>query len=128
GAMPLEAVRLTESFADDDGQLGHNYPKMVSWIDRELKRRTKHAILEPHLLIGSGGTFTCVAEMVLLSKGQGGIPLRGYEVTRAEVSHIVDRLRKMSSKARRNVPGLSPDRADIIVAGVTIIDRLMNHF
>lgn len=127
-STPLGAVRLTEMFADDDGQIGHNYPKMVSWIDRELKRRTKHAILEPHLLIGSGGTFTCVAEMVLLSKGQGGIPLRGYEVTRAEVSHIVDRLRKMSSKARRNVPGLSPDRADIIVAGVTIIDRLMNHF
>jgi exopolyphosphatase/guanosine-5'-triphosphate,3'-diphosphate pyrophosphatase len=101
---------------------------MVSWIDRELKRRTKQAILHPHVLIGSGGTFTCVAEIILLSKGQGGMPLRGYEVTRAEVSHLVDRLRKMSPKARRNVPGLSVDRADIIVAGVTIIDRLMNHF
>jgi exopolyphosphatase/guanosine-5'-triphosphate,3'-diphosphate pyrophosphatase len=125
---PLGAVRLTEMFADDDGQIGGNYPKMVSWIDRELKRRTKQAILQPHLLIGSGGTFTSVADMVLASKGVSGMPLRGYEVTRAEVSHLVDRLRKTSVKSRRNVPGLSPDRADIIVAGVAIIDRLMNHF
>jgi penicillin-binding protein 1C len=44
------------------------------------------------------------------------------------VSHLLDRLRKMTSKARRNVQGLSPDRADIIVPGITIIDRLMHHF
>jgi exopolyphosphatase/guanosine-5'-triphosphate,3'-diphosphate pyrophosphatase len=125
---PLGAVRLTEMFADADGQIGASFPKMVAWIDRELKQRTKHALLRPHLLIGSGGTFTAVAEMVLTSKGQGGMPLRGYEVTRAEVSHLVDRLRKMTTKTRRNFPGLSADRADIIVAGVTIIDRLMNHF
>lgn len=127
-ATPLGAVRLTEMFAGDDGQIGGNHAKLVSWIDRELKRRTKHAILQPHVLIGSGGTCTSVAEMINASKGGGPLPLRGYEVTRAEVSHLVDRLRKMSAKARRNVPGLSADRADIIVAGVTIIDRLMNHF
>lgn len=124
----LGAVRLTEKFADADGQIGGNFAKLVAWIDRELKQRTKHALLRPHLLIGSGGTFTAVAEMVMSSKGQSNLPLRGFEVTRAEVSHLVDRLRKMPAKSRRNFPGLSADRADIIVAGVTIIDRLMNHF
>lgn len=123
----LGAVRLTEMFADSDGQIGGNFAKMVAWIDRELKQHTKHALLRPHLLIGSGGTFTAVAEMVMSSKGQSNLPLRRFEVTRAEVSHLVDRLRKLPTKARRNFPGLH-DRADIIVAGVTIIDRLMNHF
>lgn len=125
---PLGAVRLTEMFADENGMILDDYPKMVAWIDRELKRRTKHAILRPHVLIGSGGTFTSIAAMVMFMKGQGGMPLRAYEVTRAEVSHLVDRLRKMSPKARKNVPGLSPDRADIIVAGLTIVDRLLVHF
>ena len=125
---PLGAVRLTEMFADESGMILAEFPKMIAWIDRELKRRTKHAILRPHLLVGSGGTFTSVAEMVMLSKGQGGMPLRGYEVTRAEVSHLLDRLRKMTPKARRSVPGLSVDRADIIVAGLAIIDRLLVHF
>jgi exopolyphosphatase/guanosine-5'-triphosphate,3'-diphosphate pyrophosphatase len=64
----------------------------------------------------------------MASKGQLGLPLRGSEVTRADVRHLLDRLRKMPSEARRSLPGLSPDRADIIVAGVAIIDRLMRHF
>ena len=34
----------------------------------------------------------------------------------------------MSPKARRAVPGLSPDRADIIVPGLAIIDALMRRF
>ena len=34
----------------------------------------------------------------------------------------------MTLKARRSVPGLSPDRMDIIVAGLTVIDRLLSYF
>jgi exopolyphosphatase/guanosine-5'-triphosphate,3'-diphosphate pyrophosphatase len=34
----------------------------------------------------------------------------------------------MPLKIRTSVPGLSPDRADIIVAGLAIIDRTMNRF
>ena len=54
--------------------------------------------------------------------------MRGYLLTRAEVSHLLDRLRKMPLKARRQVPGLAPDRADIIVAGIAVVDRLMRRF
>lgn len=125
---PLGAVRLTEMFAEPEGQIGEQYPRMVAWVDRELRRRTKHAILRPHLLIGSGGTFTSLADMIAASKGQVLSNVRGYEITRAEVSHLADRLRKLPLRARKNFPGLSPDRADIIPAGAIIIDRLMQHF
>ena len=125
---PLGAVRLTEMYADENGQYDDaRFAKLRTWIDRELRRRTKDAILRPHLLIGSGGTFTSLAEMIMAGKGEA-TPLRGYEITRAEVSHLADRLRKTSPKARRGIAGLSPDRADIITAGVTIVDRLMQHF
>jgi exopolyphosphatase/guanosine-5'-triphosphate,3'-diphosphate pyrophosphatase len=79
------------------------------------------------VLIGSGGTFTSLGEMVRASRGKTDLPLRGYEVTHAEVRHLLDRLRKLSPKARRAVPGLSPDRADIIVPGLAIIDALMRR-
>jgi exopolyphosphatase/guanosine-5'-triphosphate,3'-diphosphate pyrophosphatase len=66
--------------------------------------------------------------MLMASKGQNGMPLRGFTVSRAELRHLLDRLRKMPLKLRTSVPGLSPDRADIIVAGLAIVDRVMDRF
>ena len=125
---PLGAVRMTDLYAAGEEFSTQSYERMVAGIDRELRKHTKNVIMYPHLLIGSGGTFTSLAEMIIASKGQTGLPLRGYEITHADVGHLLDRLRKMPAKARRNLPGLSPDRADIIIAGVTIIDRLMRRF
>jgi exopolyphosphatase / guanosine-5'-triphosphate,3'-diphosphate pyrophosphatase len=124
---PLGAVRMTDMYLNGQDTGGDPFANMVHGIDRELRRHTKRLMLWPHLVIGSGGTFTTLAEMIMATKGQTGLPLRAYEVTHAEVGHLLDRLRKLSPKARRNLPGLSPDRADIILAGVAIIDALMRR-
>ena len=79
------------------------------------------------MLFGSGGTFTSLASMVMAGKRQSNQPARGYQVTRAEVRHLLERLRKLPLRERSGVPGLSPDRADIIVAGLAIVDRLMDR-
>jgi exopolyphosphatase/guanosine-5'-triphosphate,3'-diphosphate pyrophosphatase len=122
----LGAVRLSEVYnntATDEG-----FEALVEGIDRHLRKHTKNRIFVPHTLFGSGGTFTSLAAMVMAAKGQDGMPVRGYQITRAEVSHLLDRLRKLPLKDRASVPGLSPDRADIIVAGLAIVDRVMERF
>ncbi|HEV3415742.1 MAG TPA: Ppx/GppA phosphatase family protein, partial [Pirellulales bacterium] len=125
---PLGAVRLTEIYGNGNDLDDPDLEKLAKAIDQQLRRLTKKPFFAPHFLIGSGGTFTSLAEMIMASKGQVGLPTRGYNVTHAEVSHLLDRLRKMPLKARRGVPGLSPDRADIIIAGLTIVDRIMRQF
>jgi exopolyphosphatase/guanosine-5'-triphosphate,3'-diphosphate pyrophosphatase len=127
-STPLGAVRLTEMYGNDFTSAGNNYEELVEGIDRQLRKEAKKLPFAPHMLIGSGGTFTSLAEMIMAQKGQVDLPTRGYVVTRAEVSHLLDRLRKMNTKARRNVTGLAPDRADIIVAGLAVIDRIMARF
>lgn len=125
---PLGAVRLTELYQAHQSQGNDEFEKLLLGIERRLRKHTKKLLFVPHTLIGSGGTFTALAAMVMARKGQSDLPIQGYQVTRAEVRHLLDRLRKLSPKARRNVPGLSPDRADIIVAGIAIIDSVMGHF
>jgi len=125
---PLGAVRLTEIYGNDFTQQGGRYDELLAGVERQLRKYTKKPPFAPHLLIGSGGTFTSLAEMMMAQKGQVDLPTRGYTVTRAEVSHLLDRLRKLSPKARRGVPGLAPDRADIIVAGLAVVDRIMARF
>jgi exopolyphosphatase/guanosine-5'-triphosphate,3'-diphosphate pyrophosphatase len=122
----LGAVRLSESFPETATPEG--YAALVDHVDRHLRKHTKVPAFAPHILFGSGGTFTSLAAMVMVGKGQNGLPMRGYQISRAEVSHLLDRLRKMPVKDRASVPGLSPDRADIIVAGLAIIDRVMERF
>src|SRR5690606_20099053 len=53
--------------------------------------------------------------------------LRGYRVKRAEVHHLLVDLASMSLEARMQVPGLNVRRADIIVAGLLVIERVMRH-
>ena len=125
---PLGTVRLTELFQTQNTLGNVEFDQLIEGIERRLRKHTKKVLFVPHTLIGSGGTFTALAAMVMARKGQSELPIQGYQVTRAEVRHLLDRLRKMSPKARRNVAGLSPDRADIIVAGIAIIDCVMGHF
>jgi exopolyphosphatase / guanosine-5'-triphosphate,3'-diphosphate pyrophosphatase len=122
----LGAVRLSEVYGDTASAEG--FEQLLVGIDRHLRKHTKNPVFVPHMLFGSGGTFTSLATMVMASKGQSAMPVRGYLVTRAEVRHLLDRLRKMPIKERAGVQGLSPDRADIIVAGLAIIDRVMDRF
>jgi len=122
----LGAVRLSEVYTDTATPEG--FAALVDGIDRHLRKHTKNPVFVPHILFGSGGTFTSLAAMVMAAKGQDAMPVRGYLVSRAEVRHLLDRLRKIPVKDRASVPGLSPDRADIIVAGLAIIDRVMERF
>ena len=70
----------------------------------------------------------CLANIIMASKGQARLPVSGCQISRAEIRHLVDRLRKLSLKHRHQVAGLNPDRADIIVPGLTTIDRIMRRF
>ena len=127
-ATQLGAVRLSEKFGGGQSLVGDDFDRMQKWIDRQLKKSTQKPAVPLHRLIGSGGTFTSLASIVMAARGQARLPVAGCRASRAELSHLLDRLRKMSLKERREVSGLQTDRADIIVPGLTIIDRIMRRF
>ena len=131
-STPLGAVRLTEQFALGDCCDAPEAARGLEGLDEEiaavLKKRTTKPLFAPHLLVGCGGTFTTLAELVMATKRESDVPVAGYKVSHAEVRHLLDRLRKMSLRARRSMPGMTADRADIIVAGLSIVDALMRRF
>ncbi|EAQ77800.1 Ppx/GppA phosphatase family protein [Blastopirellula marina] len=126
-ATQLGAVRMTELYAPQNSlfQSAEDYARMTEEIDRELKKTVRKRPFVPQVMYGTGGTFTTLAAMQMAQKGEVGQPEWGYRITHADVSHMLDMLKKMNVKQRRGVAGLSADRADIIVAGLIIIDRIM---
>jgi exopolyphosphatase/guanosine-5'-triphosphate,3'-diphosphate pyrophosphatase len=131
-STPLGAVRLTEQFGLGEAAATETFVRDVARMQEEvaacLKKRTARPLFAPHFLVGCGGTFTTLAELMMASKREGDMPVAGYKVSHAEVRHLLDRLLKMPLRSRRGLAGMTPDRADIILAGLSIVDALMKRF
>jgi len=125
-SLPLGAVRVTERLVRSDPLKQKHWRLMRKEIDRGIRTlgRPSH---RAEIMVGSGGSFTALAHMAKWQREGRHGSVQGYMLTPAEVVHLLDRLREAPLEARRQIPGLSPDRADIIVAGATVISRLIKR-
>ena len=79
-------------------------------------------------LIGSGGTFTNLAGIHLSRQGiLTARSVHAAHIPHAELEHILDMLVDMNPEERRALPGLNPERADIIVAGLGVAAEVMRR-
>lgn len=126
--IPLGAVRLTEMFGGPEASAGERFSAMSAFIREQVDKYFAHAAIDPELLIGAGGTFEALAK---LSMGRfeptPGALIRGYDMERSEVKRLLDRVRALSVKDRAKLPGISPNRAEIIVAGAALVLALMKR-
>ncbi|HEY6006977.1 MAG TPA: Ppx/GppA phosphatase family protein, partial [Geobacteraceae bacterium] len=127
-SLELGAVVLTERFVATDTVRRGDYERMRKHIRKTLKAAFAVEEVPVQWLLGSGGTMTSIAGMVMAMRKEGYGSLHGYELLRSEVVHILAMLLRKDLKERQSIPGLNPDRADIIVAGVTVVDELMEYF
>jgi exopolyphosphatase/guanosine-5'-triphosphate,3'-diphosphate pyrophosphatase len=125
--LPLGAVRVTESVIRSDPLTDADYKRLKKYIRKWFDKIVGKPTFRPNVLIGAGGTFTALANISMRQRGQVYNSVGGYEMNRGEVRHLFEYLRTMPLSARRGLPGLHSDRADIIVAGVGVIDRLMKY-
>jgi exopolyphosphatase / guanosine-5'-triphosphate,3'-diphosphate pyrophosphatase len=78
-------------------------------------------------LAGIGGTIRTLAEIDQKARGYPFDHVHGYSFSRARLEEMIAMLRGMTLKQREDVPGLSRDRADLILAGAVILDQLMRR-
>jgi exopolyphosphatase/guanosine-5'-triphosphate,3'-diphosphate pyrophosphatase len=124
-SLPLGAIRLTEGFLHSDPVSPDEWKNLRKSIDRVLKKHLGKPPFVTPVMIGSGGTFSAVGNVAMFEKpGEAG-PGQGYRITRSEWLHLTKRLREAPLAVRRKIRGLSPERADIIVAGAAAISRLI---
>lgn len=127
-SLELGAVFLTESFLKSDPVQDKEHQRLRKYIRKSLKASYTGDRDGMQCLVGSGGTITSIAAMVAANRGEKFDSMHGYELLRSEVVHLLAMLVRKSDKERRAVPGLNPDRSDIIIAGVTVVDELMDFF
>ena len=126
-SLSLGSVALTEEYLRSDPVKRREFKALRSEIRRQLKAARIEADPPPQSVIASGGTASALAQMVMARQGLEGRPAQGFELSQAEVQHVRRALLRRTLAERRHVPGLSSDRADIIIAGVSILYELLDH-
>ena len=127
-SLQLGAVLMTDRFLGSDPLKDIQIDKLRHHVRGELKNAFADDKPIVPTFIGSGGTITALASMVMSMRKQVFSSLHGFEVLRSEIVHLLAMLIRKDIKALRNVPGLNPDRADIIVAGLVVVDEMMKFF
>ncbi|HZB27369.1 MAG TPA: Ppx/GppA family phosphatase, partial [Gemmatimonadales bacterium] len=124
-SLPLGAVRVTERLVRSDPLKAKHWKQMKEEIDGAFRSAMRQPAHRAEIMIGSGGTFTSLAHMSKWQREGRHGSVQGYVLTPSEIIHLLGRLRETPLEARRQIPGLSPDRADIIVGGASVIARLV---
>jgi exopolyphosphatase/guanosine-5'-triphosphate,3'-diphosphate pyrophosphatase len=129
-SVDLGSVRLTERYLRSDPPAAEELAAMTAVIDRELLAATErwrggHAALR---LVGIAGTFTTLAAVEKKLVRYSHNEVHGSSLTLAEVRRQVKLFGERTLAERRKIPGLEPKRADVILAGAVLIERIMTSF
>lgn len=127
-SLPLGAVRLTELYLRGERSTQRELNALRKHIRKQLKRELSGREWAAATIIGSGGTFTTLGR---ISRARRGLPpvesVHGVSVDTAEVERLLDWLASRTPEQRRQVPGLNPERADIILAGLAVTAELLDY-
>ncbi len=125
------AVRLSAEYVTTDPVSEQEYQYLHAYIQGMLERPVDElkAFLkkgEMVQLLGTSGTIETLANIHAREKlGVVPSPLTGYQLTRRDVADLLQKFRILNYQQRCEIPGLSSQRAEIILAGTMILHTVM---
>lgn len=127
-SLSLGAIRLTGIFADTidfGGSLTPAEYKQLRQYVRYSASHTVHQALEHRIdaAFGTSGTILTLAAIAQRTRSETGAG-EGL-LTFADLKRVAALLCSVGLAERQSIPGLSADRADIIIAGAAILHELM---
>lgn len=125
-SLPLGAVRLTEKYLFRRKSRTREVEALRAKVRKRLKKAGRWREWSNAMVIGSGGSFTNLARMAVARRGHATESVHGEVVKTAEVEQLLEWLCSLSVERRRNVTGLNPQRADIILAGLAVTAELLS--
>jgi exopolyphosphatase/guanosine-5'-triphosphate,3'-diphosphate pyrophosphatase len=125
-SLPLGAVRLTNEFLRHDPTRKGELKRLRGFIAREVNRiidRITSAKVKN--VIATSGTAAALAAVA--SHLRRGTRSQRLMVSSAEMTRIAKRLARLPVTERRKIEGIGPRRAEIVVAGATVYQELIDR-
>jgi exopolyphosphatase/guanosine-5'-triphosphate,3'-diphosphate pyrophosphatase len=129
-SLNLGAIRLTSLFFLP-GENGPVSPERYGLLQRHVRMSAVRTLQQMrsyrfHQAFGSSGTaenLTDIAARALHNRQRQ----REDVLTYRDLEQVIEMLCALPLEARRRVPGINPERADIIIAGASILQTLMQE-
>jgi exopolyphosphatase/guanosine-5'-triphosphate,3'-diphosphate pyrophosphatase len=123
----LGSVRLTERFLPSDPPTEDELDTLGAATRSVLAEQVPET-LTARRAIGVAGTITSLAALDLGLLEYDRDRVHGHRLGDAAVKAQLERLAALPLAERRQVPGLEPERAPVIVAGAVLLREIMHHF
>jgi exopolyphosphatase / guanosine-5'-triphosphate,3'-diphosphate pyrophosphatase len=81
----------------------------------------------PGSLAGIGGTVRNLAAAAELAEELPSFGVQGFPLHKDVLDELVDRFARMTPAERAKVPGIKPERGDLILAGATVVQSVMEE-
>lgn len=130
-SMKLGAIRMSNRFLPDGGPVSpETYAGMqdyVRGVSTQVARKVRESGYD--IALGSAGTIGGLADIVARYSPETTI-VSGRNVTFRlnDLREAVRMLCRLPLEARRNVPGMDANRADIILGGAAVLQTLMEVY
>ena len=124
----LGAVRVSEAFLPDDDEAS---PKQLKALRKHVRSELESAdwFVDEKAgprAVGIGGTIRNLASAAERRAGLPDTDAQGYLLTRDALEELIEELAGMPPQKRGRVPGIKPDRGDVILGGAVVLDTLMD--
>jgi len=131
-SMKLGAIRLKNFFLEEGtGEVTDAEYALLRQHVRNSALRTIQRVKsqEIHLAFGSSGTIENLYDIIQKnSPGKKKSPNPDEEImTLAEMERVISMMCSMNLEERKKIPGMNPERADILIPGAAILHTLMEE-
>ncbi len=122
-SWPLGAVRMTERFLARE----RIKPKHLKALREHIAASLAGApwLDDGGALAGIGGTVRNLAAAAELAEELPSFGVQGFPLRKSVLDDLVDRMAEMTPAERADVPGIKPERGDLILAGAVVIQSVM---
>ncbi|MFD9829874.1 hypothetical protein ACFWXB_20550 [Tsukamurella tyrosinosolvens] len=125
-SLPLGAGRITREWLPDDPPGRRRVAMLRDWLDAEIAPAAARlqAVGTPDLVAGTSKTMRTLARLTGAAPSSAG-PRVKRTLTARGLSQLIAFISRMTESDRRELDGLSSDRAGQIVAGALVAEAAM---
>jgi exopolyphosphatase/guanosine-5'-triphosphate,3'-diphosphate pyrophosphatase len=123
-SLPIGAVRLSERHLASDPPTASEAAALMGDIDAAL---APLGFARGGVLVGTAGSATTLATVEQRLATYAADRVQGYRLAPATVDRLVARFLELDAGEKRRLPGLEPQRADVIAGGAAIYARLLRR-